>query len=231
MACVLRAPLLAYAPMSKLPQRTRIKICGITRTQDAIEAARLGVDALGLVFYPPSSRAIDLERALRIREVLPAFVQAVGLFVNPARHEVEAVLQVFPELVLQFHGDETAEFCASFARPYLKALPMGKSVEGVVLDVHGLMAQHAQASGFLLDSHAPGAVGGTGIAFDWSTIPALARPLILAGGLYPANVGEAVRLVRPWAVDVSSGLESAPGVKDFFKMAEFVDEVRYADYS
>jgi len=205
MACVLSAPLLAYAPMSKLPQRTRIKICGITRTQDAIEAARLGVDALGLVFYPPSSRAIDLERALRIREVLPAFVQAVGLFVNPARHEVEAILQHFPELVLQFHGDESAEFCASFARPYLKALPMGKSEEGVVLDVHGLMAQHAQASGFLLDSHAPGAVGGTGIAFDWSTIPALARPLILAGGLYPANVGEAVRLVRPWAVDVSSG--------------------------
>jgi phosphoribosylanthranilate isomerase len=217
--------------MSKSPQRTRIKICGITRTQDAIEAAHLGVDALGLVFYPASSRAIDLERALRIREVLPAFVQAVGLFVNPPRHEVEAVLQAFPELVLQFHGDETAEFCASFARPYLKALPMGRAHDGAVLDVHALKTQHAQASGFLLDSHAPGAVGGTGLTFDWSSIPAFTRPLILAGGLNPSNVGEAVRLVRPWAVDVSSGVESAPGIKDFSKMAEFVDEVRYADNS
>jgi len=231
MACFTRQALLAYAPMSKLPQRTRIKICGITQTQDAIEAARLGVDALGLVFYPPSSRAIDLERALRIREVLPAFVQAVGLFVNPARQAVEDVLQHFPELVLQFHGDEAPEFCASFARPYLKALPMGRAHDGAVLDVQSLMTQHAQASGFLLDSHAPGAVGGTGLAFDWSTIPQLERPLILAGGLHPANVGEAVRLVRPWAVDVSSGLESAPGVKDFSKMADFVDEVRHADNS
>ncbi|HES76097.1 MAG TPA: phosphoribosylanthranilate isomerase, partial [bacterium] len=185
----------------------------------------------GLVFYPPSSRSIDLERALRIRDVLPAFVQAVGLFVNPAQQEIEAVLQHFPELVLQFHGDESAEFCAGFGRPYLKALPMGKAQDGVVLDVHAAMALHPRAAGFLLDSHAPGAVGGTGLAFDWSSIPELSRPLILAGGLRPANVGEAVRMLRPWAVDVSSGLESAPGVKDFSKMAEFVDEVRYADCS
>ncbi len=217
--------------MSNTLKRTRIKICGITRPQDAIEAARLGVDALGLVFYPPSSRALDLERALRIREVLPAFVQAVGLFVNPRQDEVEAVLRVFPELVLQFHGDESAEFCARFGRPYLKALPMGKAQNSAVLDVNAVMARHPHATGFLLDSHAPGAVGGTGQAFDWTSIPELSRPLILAGGLHPGNVAEAVRLLRPWAVDVSSGLESAPGIKDFSKMAEFVDEVRYADYS
>ena len=217
--------------MSNTLKRTRIKICGITRPQDAIEAARLGVDALGLVFYPPSSRALDLERALRIREVLPAFVQAVGLFVNPRQDEVEAALRVFPELVLQFHGDESAEFCARFGRPYLKALPMGKAQNGTILDVNAVMALHPHATGFLLDSHAPGAVGGTGQAFDWTSIPELARPLILAGGLNPGNVAEAVRLVRPWAVDVSSGLESAPGIKDFSKMAEFVDEVRYADCS
>ena len=217
--------------MSNTLKRTRIKVCGITRAQDAIEAARLGVDALGLVFYPPSSRAIELERALQIREVLPAFVQAVGLFVNPRHDEVATVLRVFPELVLQFHGDETAEFCNSFGRPYLKALPMGKGQDGTGSDVNAAIAQHPHAAGFLLDSHAPGAVGGTGQAFDWTSIPELTRPLILAGGLNPSNVAEAVRLVRPWAVDVSSGLESAPGMKDFSKMAEFVDEVRYADCS
>ena len=217
--------------MLKSPHRTRIKVCGITRTQDAIEAARLGVDALGLVFYPPSKRAIDLERALRIRAVLPAFVQAVGLFVNPTWDEVEAILQHFPELVLQFHGDEAPEFCASFGRPYLKALAMGQATEGGLLDVEASVKQHPRATGFLLDSHAPGEVGGTGQVFDWSSIPEFVSPLILAGGLNPSNVGEAVRLLRPWAVDVSSGLESAPGVKDFSKMAEFVDEVRYADYS
>lgn len=213
--------------MFKPTHRTRIKICGLTRTQDVLEAARLGVDALGLVFYPPSSRAIDLDRAQRIRDVLPAFVQLVGLFVNPAQDEVEAVLRRMPELVLQFHGDESPAFCAGFGRPYLKALPMG----GRGIDPNVAASLHPYASGFLLDSHAPGAVGGTGMVFDWSTIPTLARPLILAGGLSPANVGAAVRLVRPWAVDVSSGLESAPGVKDFSKMAEFVDEVRYADCS
>ncbi len=159
-----------------LHRRTRIKVCGITRPVDAVEAARLGVDALGLVFYPQSKRALDMERALRIREVLPAFVQAVGLFVNPQEHEVEAVLRVFPELVLQFHGDEPAEFCVSFGRPYLKALPMGQAQDGVALDVKTVMQQHHHAAGFLLDSHAPGAVGGTGLAFDWSTIPELSHP-------------------------------------------------------
>jgi phosphoribosylanthranilate isomerase len=213
--------------MFKPTHRTRIKICGLTRTQDALEAARLGVDALGLVFYPPSSRALDLDQAQRIRDVLPAFVQTVGLFVNPTQDEVETVLCRMPELVLQFHGDESHAFCAGFGRPYLKALPMG----GQGVDPNLAASHHPHASGFLLDSHAPGAVGGTGAVFDWSMIPVFERPLILAGGLHPSNVAEAVRLVRPWAVDVSSGVESAPGVKDFIKMAEFVDEVRYADGS
>jgi phosphoribosylanthranilate isomerase len=213
--------------MFKPTQRTRIKICGLTRSQDALKAARLGVDALGLVFYPPSSRALDLDQAQRIRDVLPAFVQLVGLFVNPAQIEVEAVLHRMPELILQFHGDESSAFCAGFGRPYLKALAMG----GQGADPGADASQHPQASGFLLDSHTPGAVGGTGAVFDWTRIPVFERPLILAGGLRPENVAEAVRLVRPWAVDVSSGVESAPGVKDFIKMAKFVDEVRYADGS
>ncbi len=221
--------------MSHPPRRTRIKICGITDAHDAVEAARLGVDALGLVFYPPSKRAIDVARALRVRQAMPAFVQLVGLFVDPTRDEVESILRAMPELVLQFHGDESAEFCASFGRPYLKALPMGASKTGtqvdVRADVQAAVQTHPQAAGFLLDSHAPGAMGGTGEVFDWSTIPTLGRPLILAGGLNPQNVAAAVRQVRPWAVDVSSGVESAPGRKDFSKMAEFVDEVRYADGS
>ncbi len=206
--------------------RTRIKICGITRPEDALEAARLGADAVGLVLYPPSPRAIDVVRAARIRDVLPPFVQPVALFVDPAEAEVEAVLKLIPEVMLQFHGSETPAFCASFGRPYLKALPMGKGS-----DPHNEAARHARASAFLLDSHDAGGVGGTGHAFDWSTIPPLPRPLVLAGGLRPENVGEAVRKVRPWAVDVSSGVERAPGVKDPARMAAFINEVRHADRS
>ncbi|MDM7322830.1 MAG: phosphoribosylanthranilate isomerase [Gammaproteobacteria bacterium] len=206
--------------------RTRIKICGITRPEDALEAARLGADAVGLVLYPPSPRAIDVVRAARIRDVLPPFVQPVALFVNPTEAEVEAVLKLIPEVMLQFHGSETHEFCASFGRPYLKALPMGRGCDPV-----NEAARHARASGFLLDSHDAGGVGGTGQTFDWSTIPALQRPLVLAGGLRPENVGQAVRSVRPWAVDVSSGVECAPGIKDPARMAAFINEVRHADRS
>lgn len=206
------------------PQRTRIKICGITRVEDAVQAARIGADAIGLVFYPPSPRAIDVVRALRIRDVLPPFVQPVALFVNPTRTEVESVLEVMPEVMLQFHGSESPEFCATFGRPYLKALPMGRGADPL-----NEAARHERASGFLLDSHDAGGVGGTGQAFDWSTIPALGRPIVLAGGLRPENVFEAVRGVRPWAVDVSSGVESAPGIKDPARMAAFINEVRHAD--
>jgi phosphoribosylanthranilate isomerase len=211
---------------SSSPHRTRIKICGITRPEDALEAARLGADAVGLVLYPPSPRAIDVVRAARIRDVLPPFVQPVALFVDPAEAEVEAVLNLIPEVMLQFHGSETHEFCASFGRPYLKALPMGKGSDPV-----NEAARHVRASGFLLDSHDAGGVGGTGHAFDWSTIPSLDRPIVLAGGLRPENVGEAVRGVRPWAVDVSSGVERVPGIKDPARMAAFINEVRHADRS
>lgn len=214
--------------MSHASHRTRIKICGLTRPEDAREAARLGADAIGLVFYPPSPRAIDPVRAARIRDALPPFVQPVALFVNPALDEVEAVLQVMPEVMLQFHGDESPEFCASFGRPYLKALPMGQST-GKGTDPVCEAARHLHASGFLLDSHDAGGVGGTGKAFDWSIIPELNRPILLAGGLRPENVFDAVRTVRPWAVDISSGVEGAPGIKDSARMAAFINEVRRAD--
>lgn len=207
-------------------QRTRIKVCGITRADDAVQAARLGADAIGLVFYPPSPRAIDVVRAVRIRDALPPFVQPVALFVNPTRAEVESVLEAMPEVMLQFHGSETHAFCAAFGRPYLKALPMGRGADPV-----NEAARHGHARGFLLDSHDAGGVGGTGVAFDWSTMPALGRPIVLAGGLRPENVFEAVRGVRPWAVDVSSGVESAPGIKDPARMAAFINEVRHADRS
>ncbi|MEW6446396.1 MAG: phosphoribosylanthranilate isomerase [Pseudomonadota bacterium] len=205
-------------------QRTRIKICGLTRVEDAREAARLGADAVGLVFYPPSPRAIAPALAARIRDALPPFVQAVALFVNPSEDEVAAVLEVAPEIMLQFHGSESPGFCASFGRPYLKALPMGQGSDPL-----NESARHVRAHGFLLDSHDVGGVGGTGRAFDWSSIPELDRPILLAGGLRPENVAGAVRAVRPWAVDVSSGVESAPGVKDSARMAAFIQEVRHAD--
>ncbi len=211
---------------SSPPQRTRIKICGITRREDALLAARLGADALGFVFYAKSPRAIDLARALSVRDALPPFVQPVALFLDPARAEVEAILQAMPEVLLQFHGREGPEFCASFGRPYLKALSMAEGGDPL-----REAASHAHACGFLLDSHALGEAGGTGHAFDWSIIPTLDRPLVLAGGLKPANVGEAVRRVRPWAVDVSSGVESAPGIKDHARMAAFIHEVRDAERS
>ncbi|MEF3192932.1 MAG: phosphoribosylanthranilate isomerase [Halothiobacillaceae bacterium] len=206
--------------------RTRIKICGITRPEDALEAARLGADAVGLVLYAPSPRAVDVVRAARIRDVLPPFVQPVALFVDPSEAEVEAVLKLIPEVMLQFHGSETPAFCASFGRPYLKALPMGKGG-----DPGNEAARHVRACGFVLDSHDAGGVGGSGQVFDWSTIPSLDRPIVLAGGLRPENVGEAVRHVRPWAVDVSSGVERAPGIKDPARMAAFINEVRHADHS
>jgi phosphoribosylanthranilate isomerase len=204
--------------------RTRIKICGITRPGDAVAAAQAGADAVGLVFYPPSPRFLNVERAREIRDALPPFVQAVALFVNPDAAQVaQAIGRVHPAL-LQFHGEETPDFCAQFGLPYVKACRVTQGV-----DLVKYLRPFSTASGWLLDAHVE-EYGGVGASFDWSLVPArLARPLVLSGGLTRGNVGEAVRRVRPWAVDVSSGVESSKGVKDAAKIAAFIAEVRNAD--
>ena len=204
--------------------RTRIKICGITRPGDAVAAAQAGADAVGLVFYPPSPRFLNVERAREIRDALPPFVQAVALFVNPDAAQVaQAIGRVQPAL-LQFHGEETPDFCAQFGLPYVKACRVTQGV-----DLVKYLRPFSTASGWLLDAHVE-EYGGVGASFDWSLVPArLERPLVLSGGLTRGNVGEAVRRVRPWAVDVSSGVESSKGIKDAAKIAAFIAEVRNAD--
>jgi phosphoribosylanthranilate isomerase len=203
---------------------TRIKICGITRVEDGLLAARAGADAIGLVFAP-SPRHVSLGQARAIVEALPPFVTSVALFVNPAAAEVEAVLEAVRPDCLQFHGEEPPEFCAGFGRPWLKAVRVRAGT-----DLLQSAARYAEASGLLLDAYSPAAHGGTGERFDWGLIPAdLPRPVVLAGGLTPANVAEAVRSVRPWAVDVSSGVESGKGIKDAALIAAFINEVKSID--
>lgn len=204
---------------------TRVKICGITRVEDAVAAARLGADAIGLMFYPESPRAVSADQARRIVRALPPFVAAVGVFVDPAPEEVRAALAAVPLHLVQFHGDETPEFCAQFAVDYLKAVRVRPG-----LDLIQYAARHAGAKALLLDAFVQGAHGGTGQTFDWSLIPgALPLPVVLSGGLDPGNVAEAVRRVRPWAVDVSSGVEAARGIKDPQKIAAFIQGARSAD--
>jgi len=201
--------------------RIRIKICGMTRSQDVATAAHLGVDAIGLVFCSDSSRYVSLEQARRLAGAAPAFLTVTGLFLNAAEHEVQQVLDNVRIDLLQFHGEETPEFCRSFARPYIKAVPMGDRV-----DLASYVHQYDDASALLLDSHAAGHKGGTGVSFPWLRVPRLNGPaLVLAGGLRADNVADAIRLVNPYGVDVSSGVESAPGIKDANKMSEFVREV------
>ncbi len=205
--------------------RTRIKICGITSASDARAAAAAGADAIGLVFYPPSPRAVTPAQAAEIVRALPPFVTAVGLFVDPAPAEVEATLAACPLGLLQFHGDEPPGLCERFGRPYLKAIRVRAGV-----DLLESLAPYGAAAGWLLDAYRPGEYGGTGATFDWGLIPrGLGRPVVLSGGLTPENVAEAVRRVRPWAVDVSSGVESAKGIKDAARIAAFVAGVRHAD--
>ncbi|MEW6312733.1 MAG: phosphoribosylanthranilate isomerase [Pseudomonadota bacterium] len=210
---------------------TRVKICGITRVEDALAAAHLGAHAIGLVFYEKSPRCLDVARARGIVAALPPFVNTVALFVNPEVAEVEHVLDSVPVDVLQFHGEEPADFCRRFRRPYLKAARVRKG-----LDLVQYAAQYGDARGLLLDAYVEGAHGGTGATFDWELIPrALPLPVILSGGLSPVNVGGAIRQVRPWAVDVSSGVESAKGIntlkgiKDAAKIAAFIKEVKDVD--
>jgi phosphoribosylanthranilate isomerase len=204
--------------------RTRVKICGITRTDDARAAAEAGADAIGLVFYPPSPRFLSTERAVEIRDALPPFLQTVALFVNPDAAQVAQVIGRVHPAMLQFHGDETPEFCAQFGLPFVKACRVRAGVDPLAY-----LERYARAAAWLLDSYVP-EYGGVGESFDWSLAPGKpARPLILSGGLQPDNVARAIRAVRPWGVDVSSGVESAKGVKDAAKMAAFIAEVRHAD--
>ncbi len=198
--------------------RVRTKICGITRVEDALVAAQAGVDAIGLVFYGKSPRAVSIAQAQLITAALPPFVTVVGLFVNATRSEVNAVLDSVPLDVLQFHGDESPADCAGFSRPYFRALRMQPG-----LDIAELAAQYTDAQGILLDAWVPGVHGGTGERFDWARIPEnLAKPLILAGGLNADNVGQAVQQVQPWAVDVSGGIEVSHGIKDAEKIRKFL---------
>jgi phosphoribosylanthranilate isomerase len=204
--------------------RTRVKICGITRPQDAVAAGEAGADAIGRVFYPPSPRFLSVERAREIRESLPPFVQAVALFVNADAAQVAQVIGRVHPAVLQFHGEETPQFCAQFGLPYIKACRVGPGV-----DLLEYLRPFSAASGWLLDAHVQ-EYGGVGARFDWSLVPArLDRPLVLSGGLSRDNVAAAVRSIRPWAVDVSSGVESAKGIKDAARIAAFIAEVRNAD--
>jgi phosphoribosylanthranilate isomerase len=200
----------------------RAKICGITRVEDALACAHHGADAIGLVFFPPSPRHVSAGRAGEIVRALPPFVTSVALFVNPAVAEIEAVLHAVHPDLLQFHGDEPPEFCRQFAVPYLKAVRVK-----VGLNLVEYATRYRDAKGLLLDAFVEGQAGGTGQPFDWTLIPAeLPLPLVLSGGLAPENVADAIRQVKPWAVDVSSGVEAAKGIKSTAKIAAFMQGVR-----
>lgn len=205
-------------------QRTRVKICGITRAGDLDAALAVAVDALGFVFYPPSPRYLTAPLAADLARRVPPFVTRVGLFVNAAPEFVRAVLAEVPLDLLQFHGDEPAEYCEQFGKSYLKAARVRPE-----LDLLEFAQAYPTAQGLLLDAWVE-AYGGAGQSFDWSLIPEnLPLPIVLSGGLHALNVAEAVRKIRPWAVDVSSGVEQAKGIKDAEKMAAFMAAVRMAD--
>ncbi len=204
---------------------TRIKICGITTSHDASHAADCGADAIGLVFYEKSSRQVSLEQARLIAARMPPFVACVGLFVNASREKIVTVLEHVRLNALQFHGDEASEECRSYGLPYIKAVPMGTNV-----NLQDMLQHYPDASALLLDSHSPGMSGGTGAVFDWKRAEGkYSTPIILAGGLDSDNVGAAINSLHPYAVDVSSGVESARGVKDPAKVKSFILEVRRAD--
>jgi phosphoribosylanthranilate isomerase len=205
--------------------RTRVKICGLTRPADVAAAVATGADAVGLVFHPESPRATTTEQARGLCALLPPFVAAVGLFVDAPAERIRAVLERVPLDLLQFHGDEPADFCASFGRRWIKAVRMGPGVDPIERS-----RAYPGAAGLLLDAYDPRLAGGTGLSFDWDRIPAgLAPGLVLAGGLTPENVAEAIRRVRPFAVDVSGGVESAKGIKDHVKISAFMHGVRDGD--
>jgi phosphoribosylanthranilate isomerase len=205
--------------------RTRVKICGFTRAEDAVYAAHLGVDAIGLVFYPASPRHVEIEQAVRIVNALPAFTTVVALFVDEQEARIREVLAEVPVDCLQFHGDEPAEACRAYGKRYIKAIRMHDGIDICALTLH-----YHDAAGLLLDAYHPGAKGGTGSQFDWELIPKQCNlPIILAGGLDGNNAKQAVQTVRPYALDVSSGVEAEKGVKDTLKMAAFIKQVNESD--
>jgi phosphoribosylanthranilate isomerase len=202
--------------------RTRVKICGITRPEDAFAAATAGADAIGMVFYPGSQRCISIETANAIIASLPPFVTTVGLFVDASRDQVNSVLRNVSLDMLQFHGNESQQDCLGYAKPYIKAIRMKAD-----LDLMQQLEIYDKSAGLLLDTYVQGVAGGTGQTFNWDIIPAnLDKPLILAGGLNAGNVADAIRRVRPYAVDVSGGVEAAVGIKDAGKLTEFIQETR-----
>jgi len=207
--------------------RTRVKICGITRPEDGEAAAQAGADAIGLVFYAKSPRCVELSRAQEICRALPPFISVVALFVDAQREQVEKVLSAVPVDVLQFHGSESAGQCTGFGRPYIKAVGMQPG-----LDLQSVIQSHPEACGFLLDAWQPDTHGGGGVAFDWAQVPASSgKPLVLAGGLTAESVAEAITRTRPFAVDVSSGVELEKGIKSTEKMQAFIRGVESGDAS
>ena len=204
--------------------RARIKICGITSVEDAIAVVDAGAEALGLVFYAASSRAVNIEQARAIALAAGPFTVVTGLFVDADPAFVNSVLRQVPLHLLQFHGDEAPTYCESFARPYMKAIRMRPE-----LDVAAAIAEYPTASGILLDAYRPGVPGGTGETFDWVRVPKSSRkPLVLAGGLTPANIADAIQTTQVYGVDVSGGVESAPGKKDHGKITSFINNARLA---
>lgn len=219
--------LLERCTRRKIELRTRVKICGITRPKDARISSDLGADAIGLVFYARSARAVSPALARQILRVKAPFVTAVGLFLDANSAYIRDIVDSVPLDVLQFHGDERPAVCGSYGKPYIKAIPMGAEV-----NVKVYAETYPDATGYLLDSHMVGEAGGSGASFDWKKWPSsVDKPLILAGGLNPSNVREAVLTTRPYAVDVSSGVETEKGIKDKKKLAEFINEVHRVNCS
>ena len=210
--------------MLRMQRRTRIKICGLTREQDVDAAVQAGADAIGFVLYPPSARHVSVERAAQLAARLPAFVMPVALVVNASDALMASALAAMPHVLLQFHGDETPQICRAAARPFIRAARMATG-----FDLLDFAAQYPSAQAVLVDAHVDG-YGGGGKVFDWLLIPRrVPLPVVLSGGLHAANVTDAILQVRPWAVDVSSGVESAKGIKDAEAIRRFCDAVREAD--
>jgi phosphoribosylanthranilate isomerase len=200
---------------------TRVKFCGLRHKDDVAEAVALGVDALGFVFYEPSSRCVAPEDAATLTRAVPAFLTRVGLFVNENAETIKRIFEIAQLNLIQYHGEESPEFCDSVGLPYIKAFRVQQD-----MDIRGAMDRYPNASGFLLDAYVKGQPGGTGERFDWGLIPRSYAPIILAGGLTPGNAKDAIEQVAPWALDVSGGIESKPGRKDPDKMARFMDACR-----